>query len=147
MNLQNLVGYHLNMARHAAMRNVYRELDGLLRPADTTALMLARDQPGCDQAMLGRALSGNRSVGMKVASRLEAKGLMIRASGRDGRTKGLYITPEGDRMLTEALRRHEQAEAKLLAYLAPGERDISLRLLVNVQQAIQDAEAAVADQE
>jgi len=141
MNLQDILGYQLDMARHAAMRNVYRELDGLLKPADTTALLLVRDQPGCDQATLGRALSGNRSVGMKVASRLEARGLMIRMDGRDRRTKSLYITEKGESLLKEASRRHLQAEAKITAYLEPGDRETLIRLLQKVQQAVHDQEA------
>ena len=142
MHLDDILGYRLDMTRHAAMRNIYRELDGLLKPADTTALLLVRDQPGCDQAMLGRALSGNRSVGMKVANRLEARGLMIRSEGRDRRTKSLHITKEGERLLEEASRRHEQAEAKITAYLEPGEREKLIRLLRKVEQAVLDQEAA-----
>ena len=144
MNLEEILGYQLDMTRHAVMRNVYRELDGLLKTADTTALLLIRDQPGCDQASLGRALSGNRSVGMKVASRLEAKGMLTRAKGRDSRTISLYITEQGERLLVEAIRRHERAEARIAAHLDTGERDALLRLLKKVQRAVHDEEASAS---
>ncbi|OJW73793.1 MAG: hypothetical protein BGO57_07310 [Sphingomonadales bacterium 63-6] len=142
MKLADIVGYQLDMARCAALRSVHRLLDGTgLRPADTTALALIREQPGCSQTVLGRALAANRSVGMKVASRLEAQGLLTRAEGRDGRSKGLYITPEGERKLAELLDLHGEAEIRLAACLEPGERGELLRLLNKVQQAIEDEEA------
>ena len=98
MKLDEILGYQLDMTRHAAMRSIHRRLAGSsFKPADTTALLLVRAQPGCSQAELGAALSGNRSVGMKVASPLEAKGLMTRGEGRDRRTKGLYLTAERER--------------------------------------------------
>jgi DNA-binding MarR family transcriptional regulator len=52
---------------------------------------------------------------MKVASRLEAKGLMTRGEGRDRRTKGLYLTAEGEHFFCDAITQHDQAEATLAA--------------------------------
>lgn len=142
MKLDEIVGYRLDMARCAILRSVHRLLDGTgFRPADTTALLLIKEQPGCDQAELGRALAGNRSVGMKVASRLEDRGLLVRGKGRDRRSKGLHITAEGEAMLAELLVRHEDAEARLAAALAPGERETLLKLLGKIEQAVLDEEA------
>ncbi|MCB5423667.1 MarR family transcriptional regulator [Altererythrobacter sp. CC-YST694] len=142
MKLAEIVGYQLDMARCATLRSIHRLLDGSgLRPADTTALALVREQPGCSQTVLGRALAANRSVGMKVANRLEARGLLTRAEGRDGRSKGLYITPEGERILAELLDLHGEAEIRLAAHLEPEERGELLRLLSKVQQAIEEEEA------
>lgn len=144
MKLANILGYQLDMTRHAALRSLHRLLAGFpLKPADTTALLVVRDQPGCDQTVLGRAMSGNRSVGMKVASRLEAKGLLTRDGGRDRRSKGLFLTPEGESALAEALRRHDRAEAVLATYLGPGERETLLVLLAKVQKAIREEEAGL----
>jgi DNA-binding MarR family transcriptional regulator len=145
MKLAEILGYQLDMARCAALRGIHRLLAGTqFRPADTTALALVRERPGCNQTLLGRALAGNRSVGMKVASRLEARGLLIRDSGSDGRSKGLFITPEGERVLDDLLDRHARAEARLTAYLEPGEREMLLRLLSKVRRAIEDEERALS---
>lgn len=142
MKLAEILGYQLDMARCAALRSVHRLLDGTgLRPADTTALALIMERPGCNQTILGRALAGGRSVGMKVANRLEARGLLTRAEGRDGRSKGLYITPEGERVLADLFDRHRDAERRLTAYLEPEEQGQLLRLLGKVQKAIEDEEA------
>lgn len=144
MKLADVVGYQLDMARCAALRTLHRRLAGLaLNPADTTALMMVRERPGCDQTILGRALAGNRSVGMKVASRLERRGLLTRDNGRDRRSKGLHITEAGEQMLMELLHRHAHAEALISAYLTAAERDTLLLLLAKVQQAIHDEEAGL----
>ncbi|MFP5432659.1 MAG: MarR family transcriptional regulator, partial [Alphaproteobacteria bacterium] len=42
--------------------------------AKFTALLLIRDNPGCDQTALGRALSVNRSSAMKLVNILEERG-------------------------------------------------------------------------
>lgn len=145
VKLDDIVGYRLDMARCAALRSIHRLLDDTtFRPADTTALLFVQEQPGCDQTMLGRVLAANRSVGMKVAARLEARGLLTRGEGRDRRSKGLYITPAGDAALAQLLERHRQAEALLTAALEPGEREVLLRLLGKIEQTVLDEEAALA---
>jgi len=91
--------------------------------------------------MLGRALAANRSVGMNVASRLEAEGLVERGTGRDRRSKGLFITPQGENVLADLIDRHERAEARLAACLEPGEDRILLDLLHKIQRGIAAEEA------
>jgi DNA-binding MarR family transcriptional regulator len=128
------------------LRSVHRLLaDTPFRPADTTALLLVKERPGCDQTELGHALAANRSVGMKVATRLEARGLLTRGEGRDRRSKGLYITPEGEAALADLLVRHARAEARLTAALSTAERAQLLTLLDKVERAVLDEEAGATD--
>jgi len=142
MRLAEIIGYQLDMARCAALRSLHRLLaDSPLRPADTTALLLVRERPGCNQTTLGHVLAANRSVGMKVASRLEGRGLLTRGAGQDRRSKGLFITPEGERALAAVLRQHDRAEERLAVHLTPDERAQLLQLLGKVQQAIDEEEA------
>jgi DNA-binding MarR family transcriptional regulator len=144
MRLADILGYQLDMARCAALRSLNRLLaEEALRPADTTALLLVREHPGCDQTMLGRALAANRSVGMKVASRLEARGLLMRGAGRDRRSRGLFISADGEVVLDRVLARHARAEARLATHLESGEREQLLRLLGKVQRAVEEEEAAL----
>lgn len=132
----DIVGYQLDRTRYAALRSLSRHLgDSPLTPITITALFLVHDRPGCDQTTLGRALFGNRSVGMKVASRLEADGYLERGEGRDRRSKGLYITPEGETVLQEARRRHARAEAVISSGLTSEERATLLTLLAKVRHA------------
>lgn len=143
MRLAEILGYQLDMTRCAALRSLHRYLaDSPFRAADTTALLLVREQPGCDQTMLGRVLAANRSVGMKVASRLEAQGLLTREAGRDRRSRGLFITPQGESVLADLLDRHRRAEAQITTNLAPGEGVLLLKLLEKVRQAVDDEEDA-----
>jgi len=142
MKLAKILGYQLDMARCAALRALHQRLaDTSLKPADTTALLLVWERPGCDQTTLGRALAGNRSAGMKVASRLESRGLLMRGEGRDRRSKGLYLTEKGERTLADLMRRHRSAEAVISTYLTPAESDQLLLLLAKIQQGVIDDEA------
>jgi DNA-binding MarR family transcriptional regulator len=144
VKLSEIVGYRLDMARCAALRSVHRLLaDTPFRPADTTALLLVKERPGCDQTELGHALAANRSVGMKVATRLEARGLLTRGEGRDRRSKGLYITAEGEAALADLLARHARAEARLTSALSTAERVLLLWLLDKVERAVLDEEAGL----
>jgi len=146
MKLAEILGYEIDVTRHLALRSLRAILaDSPINPTSMTALLLVRDQPGCDQTTLGRALVGNRSLGMKVASQLEARGLLTRGPGRNRRSKGLYITAEGERRLAQALPRHAQAEALLAAHLGPGEREMLMLLLAKVQKAVRDDPAGLAD--
>lgn len=143
MQLSEIIGYRLDMARCAGLRCLHALLaDTPFRPADTTALLLVKEKPGCDQTELGHALAGNRSVGMKVATRLEARGLLVRSGGRDRRSKGLYITPEGEAVLADLVARHGEAEAVLAAGLSEAERVQLLDLLRKVERAVLDHESA-----
>lgn len=140
--LSATVGYQLDITAQAALRSLKRFLAGdPLTPPSLTALLHVREAPGCDQASLGRALAGNRSLGMKIASTLETQGLLIRAAGRDRRSRGLFITEEGERVLANAVRRHEMAEKTIAVSLAPGEREMLLTLLAKVQHGIAITEA------
>jgi DNA-binding MarR family transcriptional regulator len=144
VKLADIVGYRLDMARCAALRSVHRMLaDTPFRPADTTALLLVKERPGCDQTELGQALAANRSVGMKVAARLEARGLLTRRQGRDRRSKGLHITPAGEAALADLLARHARAEARLTSALSTAEQVLLLWLLDKVEQTVLDEEAGL----
>lgn len=144
MKLADIIGYQLDMARCAALRSLNRLLgDEQYRPSDTAALALVRERPGCNQTALGRALAGNRSVGMKVASRLEAQGLLTRCAGTDARSKGLFLTTEGERTLDRLLALHARAETRLTTHLSPEEQKMLLRLLAKVQRAVADEEGAL----
>jgi len=143
VQLAEIIGYRLDMARCAGLRCLHALLaDTPFRPADTTALLLVRERPGCDQTELGHALAGNRSVGMKVATRLETRGLLVRSGGRDRRSKGLYLTPEGEAVLADLVARHSEAEAVLAAGLSEAERRQLLDLLEKVERAVLNQESA-----
>jgi DNA-binding MarR family transcriptional regulator len=129
------IGYQLHLVARLADHEARAALSDLeLTPARVTALIHIRGNPGCDQSALGRYLMVNRSAGMKIANRLADGGLVDRRAGRDGRSKGLFVTDAGATALTRTLACLADAEARLCARLAPGERETLLGLLHKLKQ-------------
>ena len=130
------IGYQLHLAARLALHEAHEALAGMaLTPARVTALLHVQDNPGCDQAALGRFLLVNRSAGMKIANRLAECGLIERRAGRDRRSLGLFLTPAGIAALDATLACLAEAEARLCARLAPHERTQFLGLLQKLQPA------------
>ncbi|MEQ6332160.1 MarR family transcriptional regulator [Sphingobium sp. MK2] len=122
-------------------RNALAPFD--LSPAKFTALLMIRDNPGCDQTALGRALSVNRSSAMKLVNILEDRGLVERRAGRDLRTNALFLLPEGEvqvRAMAEAVR---QSDARMTQRLSREEAAQLLALLrkISGEEDIADSEA------
>ncbi len=138
------VAYQLDAILCAVARNFQQSLAGTgFRPKEVRALALVKKHPGCDQTMLGRALVGNRSLGMKVASRLEEKGLLVRQSGRDGRSKGLFITSEGERVLGELPKLDAGLTARIISSLEPAEWEALHDLLSKIHCTVNAEEEAL----
>ncbi|WP_311267608.1 MarR family transcriptional regulator [Sphingobium sp. WCS2017Hpa-17] len=121
-DLQSLVGYRVqraNLLMETDARGALAAHD--LSPAKMTALILIRDNPGCDQTALGRALSINRSSAMKLVNILADKGLVERRPGRDLRTNALMLLPEGARQLDAMLAAVRQSDARMTQRLSAEE--------------------------
>jgi len=128
------IGYQLHLAARFALHEAHEALAAMaLTPARVTALIHIRDQPGCDQAALGRFLMINRSAGMKIANRLAECGLIERRQGRDKRSRGLFLTPAGMAALDGTLACLAEAEARFCARLDPDEQSQFLGLLQKLQ--------------
>lgn len=129
-DLQSLVGYRVQRANLLMETDARAALaDHDLSPAKMTALILIRDNPGCDQTALGRALSINRSSAMKLVNILADKGLVERRPGRDMRTNALMLLPEGERQLAVMLAAVRQSDARMTKRLSAEELK-TLRLLL-----------------
>jgi DNA-binding MarR family transcriptional regulator len=121
-DLQTLVGYRVqqaNLRMETDARAALGDFD--LSPAKMTALILIRDNPGCDQTALGRALSINRSSAMKLVNILADKGLVERRPGRDLRTNALALLPEGARQLESMVAAVRQSDARMTQRLSADE--------------------------
>lgn len=121
-DLQSLVGYRVQRANLLMETDARAALaDHDLSPAKMTALILIRDNPGCDQTALGRALSINRSSAMKLVNILADKGLVERRPGRDLRTNALMLLPEGAHQLDAMLAAVRQSDARMTQRLSAEE--------------------------
>jgi DNA-binding MarR family transcriptional regulator len=121
-DLQTLVGYRVqqaNLLMETDARAALSDFD--LSPAKMTALILIRDNPGCDQTALGRALSINRSSAMKLVNILADKGLVERRPGRDLRTNALALLPEGAHQLEAMVAAVRQSDARMTQRLSADE--------------------------
>ncbi len=75
----------------------------------------------------------------KRVDRLEAAGLVERsASAVDGRGRVVRLTPAGTELIDEAFAAHMRNEQRLVAALAPGDRDQLERLLTTWLAATED---------
>lgn len=132
-DLQSLVGYRVQRANLLMETDARAALaDHDLSPAKMTALILIRDNPGCDQTALGRALSINRSSAMKLVNILADKGLVERRPGRDLRTNALMLLPEGARQLDAMLAAVRQSDERMTQRLGAEELKTLLALLARL---------------
>lgn len=135
-DLQSLVGYRVqqaNLLMETDARAALAHFD--LSPAKLTALMLIRDNPGCDQTALGRALSINRSSAMKLVNILADKGLVERRPGRDLRTNALMLLPEGVAQVESMLAAVRESDARMTQRLSASEMDSLHSLLARLGPA------------
>jgi DNA-binding MarR family transcriptional regulator len=92
-------------------------------------MVLIHDNPGCDQATVGRLLSINRSSAAKFIDKLESKGWVKRCAGHDRRSNGLRLTQAGERHLIEGVSLLKKANAALCEPLNAHEESELVRLL------------------
>lgn len=99
-------------------------------PVQYAALQAVSNQPGMDQRTLARAIALDASTTGGVVDRLEARGWMARRqSPEDRRARQLFLTPEGEQGLAEAIPGMLRAQEQILAPLTPRQRAEFMRLL------------------
>jgi DNA-binding MarR family transcriptional regulator len=129
--LAGMIGYALRRAQLAVFDDVianFSELD--LRPAEYSVLVLLGHAPGAKQSDVAAALGIQRANFVVLFDRLERRGLARRSSApNDRRSYALFLTDEGERVLTRATELEAQHERVLDEKLGPGERERLLELL------------------
>jgi MarR family transcriptional regulator, lower aerobic nicotinate degradation pathway regulator len=99
-------------------------------PVQYSAIFAISNQPGIDQTALCHMIAFDRSTIGDVVTRLERKKLIRRQNGPlDRRTKSLYVTPLGRRLLRDIAPAVAATQRLILAPLAAGERDAFMRML------------------
>jgi DNA-binding MarR family transcriptional regulator len=103
-------------------------------------LVVADNAPGLDQAGIARALGFDRATVGAVIQGLERRGLLRRqSSAADLRRKTLVVTPKGRAMLQSAQAAVRRTSDRILAPLAPGERQRFVFLLERLTAALNGA--------
>lgn len=107
-----------------------------LTPLQFAALAtLARHGPS-DQASLGRRAALDRTTAAVVLRKLRQRGLVHRlVGGSDRRSKHFGLSPAGEALLSAVTDAVERAQQRILAPLAPAERQVLLGLLERLADA------------
>jgi len=99
-------------------------------PVQYSAIFAIDNHPGIDQTALCNIIAFDRSTIGDVVTRLEKKKLITRRNGPvDRRTKSLYITPLGQRLLRDIEPAVAATQRLILAPLKAGERTGFMRML------------------
>jgi DNA-binding MarR family transcriptional regulator len=104
-----------------------------LVPLQWTALACIERRPGIDQRGLAAALGIVPVNAGQVVDQLEAMGLVDRRiNGADRRARELYLTKRADRLRRRLIPKNVAANQRVLAPLAPHERELFLDLLIRI---------------
>jgi DNA-binding MarR family transcriptional regulator len=99
------------------------------------SLIAVELEPGVDQRRLADAMGIDPSNAGHIVDRLQSMGLIERRINKsDRRARELYITPKGAALWRRVRAKSMVANAKILAPLAPHERELFLDLLIRVIQ-------------
>jgi DNA-binding MarR family transcriptional regulator len=99
------------------------------------SLIALEIEPGIDQRRLADAMGIDPSNASLVVDRLHSMGLIERRiSGVDRRSRELYLTAKGKALWRRLRVKSRAANAKVLAPLAPHERELFLDMLIRVIQ-------------
>src|SRR5262245_46836271 len=108
-----------------------REFD--ITPVQYSALVAIDINPGLDQTALCNLIAIDRSTVGDVVTRLERKKLLRRTAGEeDRRTKALFITPAGRKLIGEIEPFVESTQTRILEPLTASERVALMRMLKKI---------------
>jgi MarR family transcriptional regulator, lower aerobic nicotinate degradation pathway regulator len=110
-----------------------------ITPVQYSALLAVRNHAAIDQTSLMKIIAFDRSTIGDVVKRLENKRLIKRATnGADRRTKLLYITPSGRRLLSKVKKAVDAAQDRIVAPLSREERREFMRMMHKLVQLNND---------
>jgi DNA-binding MarR family transcriptional regulator len=101
-----------------------------ITPIQYSAILAIDNHSGVDQTALCNIIAVDRSTIGDVVTRLELKKLIKRTPGaEDRRTKLLYITPAGRRLIDDIESAVQSTQKRILEPLTMSERAVFMRML------------------
>jgi DNA-binding MarR family transcriptional regulator len=101
-----------------------------ITPVQYSAILAIDNHPGIDQTALCNIIAFDRSTIGDVVTRLERKKLIRRTAGaNDRRTKLLYVTTAGRKMIDEIEPAVQATQRRILEPLTTNERAVFMRML------------------
>jgi DNA-binding MarR family transcriptional regulator len=130
-HLNQHVGYFIRRLQVAVFKDFIQRLSEMnVRPAQYSVLLVIEANPGRSQAAIGQALSIERARLARLLHELERrKWIDRRASGSDGRSHSLFLTPEGEKALVRIKAITSQHEQHFAKVIGPKRREQLLDLL------------------
>lgn len=108
--LDPLLGFHLVRTANMALRTLNDSYGDLgIRHTDAAILLVVAANPGITQSNIGKLLNIQRSNVATMASRLFERGWLERRPGK-GKTIGMYMTDEGQRIMPDVQRASQDTE-------------------------------------
>lgn len=137
--LASVAGFTMRLANLLLFRDYYDHFagsSGALSLGAISVMTVIAANPGVRQGAAAEAMLIKRSNMTKLVNRLERQGLVRRrASGRDRRAVGLYLTPAGRRRLGVLLPAVVAQDAQSIASLSARERRMLVELLGKLIEA------------
>ena len=104
-----------------------------ITPVQYSAILAIDNHPGVDQTALCNIIAFDRSTIGDVVTRLERKKLIKRTPGaNDRRTKLLYITPTGRKLIEDIEPAVQSTQKRILEPLTMNERTTLVRMLTKL---------------
>jgi DNA-binding MarR family transcriptional regulator len=140
-DIYSMPGHLIRRAQQIAVSLFLEECAPVdLTPVQFAALVTVRDNPGIDATRLSALVAFDRSTLGNVLERMEAKELILRSGSKDDkRIKVLHLSPKGERVLQEAWPLAQRAQERILAPLAPEDREVFMRMLAQLVELNNDA--------
>lgn len=140
-DIYHMPGHLIRRAQQIAVSLFLEECAPVdLTPVQFAALVTVRDNPGIDATRLSALVAFDRSTLGNVLERMEAKELILRSGSKDDkRVKVLHLSPKGERILQEAGPLAQRAQERILAPLAPEDREVFMRMLAQLVELNNDA--------
>ncbi|WP_183030125.1 MarR family winged helix-turn-helix transcriptional regulator [Altericroceibacterium spongiae] len=132
--LEDLFGYQLRRAWTVLRKDFTASVEGLgLRHLSFSLLSLISDNPGINQGRAGKVLDIQRPNMVALITELTDRGWVERRKDpEDRRALALFLTDDGQRILTEGFARIEQHESLLLASLSEAEKAVLFDMLKRI---------------
>jgi DNA-binding MarR family transcriptional regulator len=131
VNIDDQPGHYIRRLHQISVGIFLQELSELgITPVQYAALQTVANQPGIDQRTLARTIALDASTTGGVVDRLEQRGALERRTApSDRRARQLWLTADGERLLTEAVPAMLLAQQQILAPLTERQRAEFMRLM------------------
>lgn len=143
-DLHRKPGHLIRRAQQIAVAIFIEECAGFdLTPVQYAAMVAIQEIEGIDATRLSAQIAFDRSTLGNVLERLEARGFVERyQSSDDKRIKLLKLTPQGRSVTRRAEEAVRRTQDRILAPLAPKDRQLLLNLLAQLVELNNDASRA-----